>query len=62
MDQIGELFILNYITIPHKSNVETLLYRHFIICLYKYVTMYCRDIFCGTFESITCIETILEEF
>ena len=50
------------IPLQHKSNLETLLYRYFIICLYKYVIIYCKDTFCGTLESVTCIKTLFEAF
>jgi hypothetical protein len=53
---------LTIYTLQHISNVVTLLYRHFIICLYKYVTMYCKDTFCGTLERVTCIDTLFEVF
>ena len=54
--------MINCVTsLHHKSNLETLLYRYFI-SLYKYVTMYYKDIFCGTLESVTCIETLFEAF
>ena len=48
--------------LQHKSNLETLLYKHFIIYLHKYVTMYYKDTFCGTLESVTRIEILFEEF
>ena len=48
--------------LQHKSNLETLLYIYFIIYLYKYVIMYCKDTFCGTLESVTCIKTLFEAF
>ena len=55
--------MINCVTsLHHKSNLETLLYRYFIICLYKYVIIYCKDTFCGTLESVTCIKTLFEAF
>ena len=46
---------------PLQQNhpVETLLYRHFAICLNEYDTICSRDTSCGTLENVSGIETLL---
>lgn len=58
----GGMSISHRASLQHKSNIETLLYRQFMICLYKYVIMYCKDTFWDTTCDILNHRDILKSF